>query len=154
MNDLDIICSSMFKNVTSYAELMKRVRLEPNLSDPVYNHETNRYDPSAILKCENDSQLCLWLYGGEIVDSMHPCCAAYTPKTILIYYYSSIMKKYNQPQVIRYNVDTKTINYVEQNKGTLSFIWRSGVKTSESRESFIDSIFVREAPPIVFKFAD
>lgn len=91
MDELDIISGSIFDNVRNYDD--------PDIqgvSDPEYNEETNRYEPSKTFYFKNGTSASLWLYGGKIVDSLHPCIIWYNLTDYKVVYYSSIMKKYNR----------------------------------------------------------
>ena len=154
MNELDFI-SSTLSGIGSYNELLEWAKLH-NAVDPVYNEETNKYDPSVSLKFEDDSSCKLWLHDGKIIDSMHPCIISKSQLACYVYYYSSIMKKHNQPRVIFYKYTSGTTHFAKElvDICKISSSINSGrIHTTEA--DFLQFILVREPQSnIVVKFAD
>lgn len=153
MDELDIICGSIQVNIKSYADLLELPGIS-DARDPIYSEVSNTYIPSVSIKYGDGDYTSIWLYGGKIIDSLHPCVLNYRSGCYNVYYYSSVMKKHNQPRIIFYSVKTKQTKFVKEITGSqiATICGVSDVHATEAQ--FIKSIFIRDPPQPIFKFAD
>lgn len=147
--ELNIISSTIMAGVRSYADLLKLSELQ-GAPDPIYDEESNTYKPSATIVFKSGSYTKLWLHNGEIADSMHPCILHKRPGYLMVYYYSSIMKKTNQPRIIGYDMKTGLTAVAKKWTDPLDPEWYGHAELHNTAEDFLAAIFTRDNEPFRF----